>query len=58
MLADQEVELVEKHIGEGWKIRNLLYIHRQCSNNVFYGGNEFLVEHIDLFSMLDSVYTS
>ena len=57
MLADQEVELVEKHIGEGWKIRNLLYIHRQCSNNVFYGGNEFLVEHIDLFSMLDSVYT-
>ena len=40
MLADQEVELVEKHIGEGWKIQNLLYIHRQCSNNVFYGGNE------------------
>lgn len=55
MLADQEVELVEKHVGEGWKVRNLLYIHRQCSNNIFFGGKEVAGEHIDLFSMLDGL---
>lgn len=52
MLADQEVELVEKELGQGWKIKNLMYIHRDCSNRIFYGTGDSGEDHIDLFSML------
>ena len=39
MLADQEIELVEKNIGQGWKIKNLIYIHRRCSYQVCFSSN-------------------
>lgn len=55
MLADQDVELVEKNLGQGWIPRNLLYIHRQCGYNVFYSSDETTGEHIDLFAMLDGI---
>ena len=53
MLVDQEVELVEKNLGEGWSARNLQYVHRQCGYQVQYGGGEVNGEHIDLFSILE-----
>ena len=53
MLADQEVELVEKNLGQGWSARNLQYVHRQCGYQVQFGGNEVNGEHIDLFSILE-----
>ena len=31
MLADQEVEVIEKVIGKGRRLQNLIYIHRQCA---------------------------
>ena len=55
MLADQEVELVEKNLGQGWTMRNLAYIHRQCGYNVFYSSDEPTEEPIDLFAMLDGI---
>ena len=55
MLADQEVDLVEKNLGEGWTIRNLLYIHRQCGQQVQFSSGKTMTEHIDLFSMLDGL---
>lgn len=53
MLADQEVELVEKELGLGWKIKNLMYIHRDCSSRIFYGMGDTGEEHIDLFAVLE-----
>ena len=53
MLADQEVELVEKNLGQGWSARNLQYVHRQCGYQVQFGGGEVNGEHIDLFSILE-----
>lgn len=55
MLPDQEVELVEKNLGQGWKVRNLIYIHRQCAYQVYFDGGETMAEHIDLFSMLEGL---
>ena len=55
MLADQEIELVEKNIGQGWKIKNLIYIHRRCSYQVCFSSNGAEGEPIDLFSMLDGI---
>ena len=54
MLADQDVELIERNLGQGWNIRNLIYIHRQCGETVIYS-NEDTGEHIDLFSLLDGI---
>lgn len=54
MLADQDVELVERNLGQGWSIRNLIYIHRQCAETVSYS-NEDTGAHIDLFALLDGV---
>ena len=31
MLIDQELDVVEKIIGKGRNVRNLIYIHRQCA---------------------------
>ncbi len=58
MLADQEVELVEKNLGDGWTVRNLLYIHRQCAHQVQFSSGKTMDEHIDLFSMLDGLVES
>lgn len=54
MLPDQEVEIVERVIGEGRHVRNLQYIHRQCAYDSFFHSDE-LGEHINLFSMLDGI---
>ena len=54
MLPDQEVEIVERVIGEGRHVRNLQYIHRQCAYDSFFNSDE-LGEHINLFSMLDGI---
>ena len=35
MLADQEVEVIEKNIGQGKRIQNPIYIHRQCAYDIF-----------------------
>lgn len=30
ILPDHEIELVERHLGDGWKLKNLVYIHCDC----------------------------
>ena len=50
MLADQEVEVIEKVIGKGRRMQNLIYIHRQCAYDMFSDLDDAIREHIDLFS--------
>lgn len=52
MLADQEVEVVEKIIGKGRQVQNLIYIHRQCAYDMFSDSDDAIGEHIDLFDLL------
>lgn len=53
MLADQEVELIEKQIGAGRHVQNLIYIHRQCAYDTASSWDDFDGEHINLFELLD-----
>lgn len=53
MLADQEVEVVEKVIGKGRHPQNLIYIHRQCAYDMVSEPDDALGDHIDLFDLLD-----
>ena len=55
MLADQEVEVIEKNIGQGHRVQNLIYIHRQCAYDIFSSADELAGEHIDLISMLEDI---
>lgn len=55
MLADQDIELIEKNIGQGRRVQNLIYIHRQCAYDIFSSADELAGEHIDLISMLDGI---
>lgn len=55
MLPDQDVEVVEKELGEGRSARNLLYVHHSCLYDAFYSSGDDLVEPLDLFSMLDGI---
>ena len=52
MLADQEVEVIEKVIGKGRRVQNLIYIHRQCAYDIFSDSDDTFGEHIDLFDLL------
>ena len=52
MLADQEVEVIEKVIGKGRRVQNLIYIHRQCAYDMFSDSDDAFGEHIDLFELL------
>jgi 5-methylcytosine-specific restriction endonuclease McrA len=53
MLADEEIEVIEREIGHGRSVRNLLYIHRRCSYNIASG--EGRLEHINAFDLLDGI---
>lgn len=55
MLADQDVEVIEKNVGQGHRIQNLIYIHRQCAYDVFSSSKELAGDHIDLLSMLEGI---
>ena len=55
MLPDQEVEIVEKDIGMGRHIQNLLYIHRHCAYDTFSGLDDITAGSIDLFDLLSDV---
>lgn len=52
MLADQEVETVEKVIGKGRRVENLMYIHRQCAYDMFSMLEADFGEGLDLFELL------
>lgn len=52
MLADQEVRVIEKHLGGGHRVQNLLYIHRRCAYDLPTGIDD-TAEHIDLFELLE-----
>ena len=52
MLADQEVEVIEKVIGKGRRVQNLIYIHPQCAYDMFSDSDDTFGEHIDLFDLL------
>ena len=52
MLADQEVEVVERVIGKGRRVQNLIYIHRQCAYDLICDLDDAYGEHIDLFDLL------
>ena len=52
MLADQEVEAIEKEIGKGRRVQNLIYIHRQCAYDMFSDSDDSTGDHIDLFDLL------
>lgn len=53
MLPDQEVEVVEKVIGRGRHVGNLLYIHRQCAYDTV-ADMDRPREHINLFTLLEN----
>lgn len=55
MLADQEVEVIEKNIGQGRRVQNLIYIHRQCAYDMFSASDGMTGDHIDLISMLEDL---
>lgn len=48
------MELIEKHIGDGWRLKNLIYIHRQCAYDIFQD-SEDTGESVDLFTLLDGL---
>lgn len=52
MLADQEVEVVEKVIGKGRRVQNLIFIHRQCAYDMVSDMDDPMLEHIDLEELL------
>ena len=56
MLADQEVEVIEKVVGKGRQVQNLAYIHRRCAYDMVSDLDDSICEHIDLFELL-SDYT-
>lgn len=41
MLADQEVDIVERTIGRGRRLDNLCYIHRRCAYDVVVCHNDY-----------------
>lgn len=53
MLADQEVTVIERVIGQGRKVQNLIYIHQQCVYDMFSDSDDSIGEHIDLFELLE-----
>jgi len=52
MLADQEVDIVERQIGQGRKKGNLMYIHRRCAYDFFGGLEETAYDQLDIKGIL------
>ena len=52
MLPDQEVDVVEKVIGDGHKARNLIYVHKECTYSIFWGGERDVGDQESLRSYL------
>ena len=52
MLANQEIEVIDKVIGKGRRVQNLIYIHRQCVHDIFSDSNDTFEEHIDPVNLL------
>lgn len=58
MLADQEVDIVEKEPGRGRRTDNLCYIHRRCAYDTVYTGDEDAIgTPIDLVRLLEDYIT-
>ena len=56
MLPDQDVTVVEKSVGQGRRVQNLLYIHSRCGYDVFTSENEgSTVTPPDFFELLEDV---
>ena len=54
MRRDQEIDVVEKVVGKGWTIKNLMYIHRKCAFDVYFKADNMDASHIDLFDLLQN----
>ena len=54
MLPDEEVEVVEKELGEGRNVKNLLYVHQRCMFQLDPCGRP-PVHPIDVFEMMDDL---
>ncbi|MDE7245626.1 MAG: hypothetical protein K2O18_16860 [Oscillospiraceae bacterium] len=52
MLPDQDIELIEKVVGRGYRIKNLAYIHRSCSYDMTVDENNWDTGPVDLVAML------
>ena len=53
MLADQEVQVVERVVGQGWKPQNLIYLRRECAYDTVSGIDDILGEPLNFFEMLE-----
>ncbi len=57
MRPDQEVNVIEKVVGKGWNIKNLIYIHQKCAFDVYSNADSVDANHVDFFELLED-YTS
>lgn len=56
MLHDQPVDVIERIIGNGWTVQNLIYIHKQCRYATYTRDTDAdFLEHIDLFYLLNDL---
>lgn len=53
MRPDQEVDVIERVLGKGWNIKNLIYIHRKCAYDTYFNADSIDASHIDLFDLLE-----
>jgi len=53
MLADQEVQVVERVVGQGWTPQNLIYLHRECAYDTVSGMDDILGEPLNFFEVLE-----
>lgn len=56
MLHDQPVDIIERTIGKGWTVQNLIYIHTKCHYDTYTLDTDAdFLEHIDLFCLLNDL---
>lgn len=56
MLHDQPVDIIERTIGKGWTVQNLIYIHTKCRYDTYTLDTDAdFLEHIDLFCLLSDL---
>lgn len=55
MQPDQEVEVIERTIGKGWRTQNLIYIHTRCRYDMLSRASVDSLNHVDLFELLEDV---
>jgi len=53
MLPDQELDVVEKVLGEGYKPQNLIYIHKECEYDAYIRAGDYPGDPIDLSPLMD-----